>query len=113
MHEVAIATNIVKITEQELKKNNGTSIERLHLEIGSLSGVVVDSLRFALEVSQKDGVLKNAEIFIDEIPAKVKCKSCHFEFEADDFFVVCPKCQGVQLDFLSGKDLQIKSIVIS
>lgn len=113
MHEVSIAASIVKIAEEELKKNSGRSIDALHLEIGSLSGVVIESLRFALEVSKKDGVLEKANIQIDEIPAKVKCRSCSFEFKADDYFVVCPECQGIHLDFLSGRSLQIKSIVIS
>jgi hydrogenase nickel incorporation protein HypA/HybF len=113
MHEVSIAANIVKIVGEELGKNNGKSVNKLHLEVGRLSGVVVESLRFALDVSKNDNFLKNTEIIIDEIPAKVKCRSCDFEFEADDYYVVCPKCQNFQLDFLSGRELNIKSIVIS
>ncbi len=113
MHEVSIAANIIKIAEEELKKNNGKVINKLHLQVGKLSGVVVESLRFALEVSGDNSVLMKSEIQIDEIPAHVKCRSCQHEFEADDFYVVCPKCQDIQLDFLGGKELLIKSIVIS
>ena len=113
MHEVSIAANIIKIAEEELKKHHGKVINKLHLEVGTLSGVVVESLRFALEVAGDNSILKHSEIQIDEIPARAKCRSCQCEFEATDFYVVCPKCQDIQLDFLGGRELLIKSIVIS
>jgi len=113
MHEVSIAANILEIAEAELKKNEGRIVNKLHLEVGVISGVVVESLQFALDASRLDSVLKDTEIIIDEIPAEVKCRSCNFSFEADDYYVVCPNCQDIQLDFLSGRDLMIKSIIIS
>lgn len=113
MHEVAIAANILEIVEAELKKNNAKTVEKLHLQIGCLSGVVVDSLQFALDVSKNTSVLREAEIVIDEVAARSRCSSCGFEFEADDYFVVCPQCQNPDIEFLSGKELLIKSIIIS
>ena len=113
MHEVSIAANILEIVEAELKKNKGKIVNKLHLEVGVISGVVVESLRFALDASRIESVLQLSEIIIDEIPAKVRCRSCNHEFKADDYYVVCPSCQDIQLDFLSGRELTIKSIVIS
>lgn len=113
MHEVSIAANILEIVGDELKKHQGRNVEKLHLQIGSLSGVVVDSLQFALDVSKKTSVLRNTELVIEEVNAKAKCGSCGLEFEADDYFVACPECQGIDIEFLSGKELLIKSIVIS
>jgi hydrogenase nickel incorporation protein HypA/HybF len=113
MHEVSVAANILKIVNEELEKNNGEEVNQLCLAVGALSGIVVESLRFALDVSRNETLLKNTEILIDEIPAKVKCRSCQCEFTAEDYYVVCPGCQGIELDFLSGRELLIKSIVIS
>ena len=112
MHEMSIALNIIKIAEEELEKANGKSIEKIHLSVGSLCGVVVDSLRFALDASRKDGPLLNAEIIIDEVKAKMKCLSCGHEFEADDYYTTCPKCSEFKLEPLTGKELLIKSITI-
>ncbi len=113
MHEVSIAANILEIVGNELSKHSGTNVEKLHLQIGSLSGVVPDSLHFALEVSKKTSVLRDAEIVIEEVSARAKCSTCGLEFDADDYFVPCPECQGIEIEFLSGKELLIKSIVIS
>jgi hydrogenase nickel incorporation protein HypA/HybF len=113
MHEVSVASNILKIVNEELENNNGEEVNQIHLAVGALSGIVVESLRFALDVSRNETLLKNTEILIDEIPANVQCRSCNHEFTAEDYYVICPHCQGIELDFLSGRELLIKSIVIS
>lgn len=113
MHEVAIAQNILNIASDELKKHKGRVINKLHLQVGVLSGVVIESLEFALEASRPDSVLQHAKIQIDEIPGRAQCRSCGHEFEADDYYVLCPRCQGIEIDFLSGKELLLKSIVIT
>lgn len=113
MHEVSIAANIIEIVNKELKKHHGECVESIHLQIGKLSGVVVESLRFALEVSQKDGILKNADITMEEMPAKAVCRACRHEFEAEDYFQVCPECGSFEIDLLSGREMYIKSIRIS
>ena len=113
MHEVSIAANIIEILKKELQKNNGDKVNKLHLEVGVISGVVVDSLQFALDASRPNTLLQDTEIIIDDIPAKVKCRSCQKEFEAEDYYVVCPHCESNQLDFVTGRDLIIKSISIS
>lgn len=113
MHEMSIALNIINIAEDELQKADGKRIEKIHLAVGKISGVVIESLRFALEVSQKDGCLSHAEIIIDEIPAIMKCKNCDHEFEAEDFYTICPKCNKFEHKILSGKELMIKSLTIN
>lgn len=113
MHEMSIALNIMKIAEEELEKANGKRIEKIHISVGKLAGVVVESLRFALDVSRKDGPLLNTDITIDEVPAKMKCLNCGHEFESDDFYVTCPTCNEYKLEALSGKELIIKSLTIT
>jgi hydrogenase nickel incorporation protein HypA/HybF len=113
MHEVSVAANIMNIVQEEMSRQPGRKVDEVHLQVGSLSGVIIDSLRFALDASRNDGVLNGAEIIIEECEAKVRCVNCSHEFPANDYFTVCPRCQGVQLDFLSGRELFVKSIVFS
>jgi hydrogenase nickel incorporation protein HypA/HybF len=127
MHEMSIALNIMKIAQEELEKENarivdeqalqpgrqGLVIEKIHLSVGKLSGVVVESLRFALEASRKDGPLLNADIIIENVPGKMLCLSCNHEFEAEDYYVTCPKCNAYKHKAISGKELIIKSLTIS
>ena len=112
MHEMSIALNIIKIAEEELEKANGKGIDNILISVGKLSGVVVDSLRFALDAAGNDSPLTNSNIIIEEVPAKMQCLSCGHEFEAEDFFVTCPSCNAYKLKALSGKELLVKSLTI-
>jgi hydrogenase nickel incorporation protein HypA/HybF len=112
MHEMSLAVNIIKIAQEELTKANGKRIEKIHLSVGKLSGIVIESLEFALEVSQKDGPLAGAQIIIEEVPAVMKCRHCHHQFEAKEFYTVCPICNKFGHDIISGKELLIKSLTI-
>jgi len=112
MHEMSIALNILDIVEKELKKADGKKIERLNLVVGKLSGVVVESLQFALEASRNSSAIADAEIIIDEVAATMKCMNCDFEFKADDFYTICPKCNSFKHQIMTGKELFIKSLTI-
>ena len=112
MHEVAIAQNILKIASDELSKHDGNLVASIHIEVGKLSGVVVDSLLFALEASKDAEYFQQTQFTIDETKALAKCMDCSREFEADDFIAVCPDCSGFRIEYLSGKELKIKSLSI-
>jgi hydrogenase nickel incorporation protein HypA/HybF len=112
MHEVSIAMSILQIIEEELSRNPGKAVLKLHLQIGVLSGVVPDSLLFALEVSRQNGLLKNAEISIDHQEAVASCPECGNKFKTEDYFGVCPQCGNSRYDIISGRELLIKSITL-
>lgn len=113
MHEMSIALNILKIAEEELQKANGKSIERMQLSVGKLSGIVVESLEFALKAARENSPLSKTEINISEIPALMRCLNCNHEFESDEFYTVCPKCSAFRHEIISGKELLINSITIA
>jgi Zn finger protein HypA/HybF involved in hydrogenase expression len=46
MHELSVAIGIVNIAEKETQKANKSRVELIELEIGSLSGVELDSLEY-------------------------------------------------------------------
>ena len=112
MHEMSIALNIINIAEEELKKANGQGISEIAISVGKLSGVVVESLRFALDAVGREGPFEKAKIIIEEVPAFMKCLSCDNKFEAEEFYVTCPKCDNFKLNVLSGKELLLKSITV-
>lgn len=112
MHEISIALNIIEIAEEELRKAKGTKIIALNLSVGKLSGVVIESLNFALEASRRDSPLSNAEIIIEELPARMKCLACNHEYEVEDFYSICPKCEEFRHEIISGKELLISSLTI-
>lgn len=112
MHELSIATNIIEFAEEFARDHQATKIKRIELEVGQLSGIFIDNLKFALEFAVKDTVLDQAEVVIDEIRGKSKCNKCLTIFEIVDWSTICPACQSSDFEIISGKELQIKSIFI-
>ena len=110
MHELSIAQNIVELSTEESKKQNMHNISEIYIEIGSMSGVILEALEFAMEEAVKGSVLESAKINYLNIQAKAVCSKCKNHFDVDDFFAVCPKCGSFETDINSGKDLKIKKI---
>jgi len=112
MHELSIALSIVEIAEQEVKKNQASSVEKIDLEIGRLSGIEPVAMEFALEQAVIDTVLAKAVRNIVYIPGRAKCLECGREFKIETIFEECPGCQSYFKDFLSGKELRVKSLTL-
>lgn len=112
MHEMSVAMNIVEICEQEMQKANASEVKKIALEIGSLSGIVLDALDFAMEHAIKNTPLQNAIYEAELIPARARCLECGHEYDIDDLFTVCPECQSFKTEVIAGKEMKIKSLVV-
>ncbi len=112
MHELSIAMSILDIVKEYAEKENASEVTEIEIELGSLSGVVSESLVFALEMACKNTISEKAEIKILEIKAEAKCKHCNQIFELENYFAPCPECKNSGYEILKGKELQVKSLKI-
>ena len=112
MHELSIALGIVKIAEEERRKANAKTVRAIELEIGTMSGIEMDSLDFAWPVAVKDTILEHASREIDLIPAKARCLECTTEYDLAHIFDACPKCKSYFKDIFQGKELRVKALEV-
>ena len=112
MHELSIAIGIVEIARKEAAKAKVDAIKVIDLEIGTLSGVEIDSLNFAWPMAIEGSVLQNAEKRIHVVEAKARCFDCGFEYDILNHFDSCPKCNSYFKDIFKGKEMRVKSIEI-
>ncbi len=110
MHELSIAINIVDIAAAETKKAGARRVTELNVDVGSLSGVIVEALAFAMEVAVRDTVMEKAKVNIHQIQARARCRSCGEELQIADFFELCPKCNSSDLQIIQGQELQVRSL---
>jgi hydrogenase nickel incorporation protein HypA/HybF len=110
MHELSIAMNIVQITGEKLASYPGKKPVKITLQIGLLAGVEFDALDFALQSATRGTLLENALIEIEKIKGEAQCSVCQVKFPAEDYLVNCPECGSFQINFLSGRELLIRSI---
>ncbi|MBN3958552.1 hydrogenase maturation nickel metallochaperone HypA [Nostoc sp. NMS8] len=108
MHELGITQNIVAIVTENAK---GAKVQRVLLQIGKLSAIMPDAIRFCFDICTQGTVLEGAILEIIEIPGLAKCRQCGAEISVDKPFGIC-SCGSVQLDLITGEELKIKEIEI-
>src|SRR6056297_2120452 len=106
MHELSIAMNIVDICEENVKGQEFDKVSMIELDIGDISGVVIEALETAMKQAVKSTVFENALIKINQIPAAGKCRQCENEVKMNDYFAQCDKCGSFDLEVISGDELK-------
>jgi hydrogenase nickel incorporation protein HypA/HybF len=111
MHELSLARDLLSTIESRLYSDR-VQVVRIDLEIGSASGIVVDSLRFAFEVIAKGSKAEGAALSILSRPARSRCSSCGRCFEFEGLIGVCPNCGRLGGELLSGSQMMLRSIEV-
>ena len=112
MHESGIALSILEIIEQEVLPYKGSKVINVKLRIGKLSGVMPDALRFAFEALSIGGIAEGASLEIEEVPLTIRCNKCKKVSVSDVPFMICPHCEGVEVEMIGGRELEIKEMEI-
>lgn len=109
MHELSITQSMVEAITERM---DGATVTGVCLEIGKLSGVVPDSVRFCFELVCTGTTLEGAWLDIVEPGGRAQCRSCGDEFELDDIILLCP-CGSAHVTVLAGRELKIKSVEVA
>jgi hydrogenase nickel incorporation protein HypA/HybF len=109
MHEFGVTESVVTAVTERLP---GATVTRVHLEIGSLSGVSADSVRFYFGPATEGTGLAGATLDITEVTARCRCRACGTESEPDGPVPLCP-CGSPDLDVLSGGDMRILAVEVA
>ena len=112
MHELSIAQSIVDLAENVAENEKADTIQTIDIEIGALSGVMLDALEFAMEITVKNTKLENASINYLKKEGKALCSECNFLFKTDSLLTLCPKCKRASFKIVDGKQLRIKSLTV-
>ncbi len=108
MHELGITRNIVAIVAEHA---GDSRVKRVGLEIGKLSAIMPDAIRFCFDICSKDTVLEGAFLDIREIAGVGRCDSCHEEFPMDQPFGRCD-CGSAHISCIAGLELNIKEMEV-
>lgn len=106
MHEMGIAQSIVAIVAEAAA---GRKVARVTLEIGALSAVLPDAIRFCFDVVAEGSALDGAALDIIEIAGRGRCLDCGAEVALAAVFGRCG-CGSARLERLAGQELNIKSM---
>ncbi|MBN1256140.1 MAG: hydrogenase maturation nickel metallochaperone HypA [Planctomycetes bacterium] len=110
MHEFSIASDMLKIVEDQL--GGKQALISATVTIGPLSGVNPESLRFCFtELAEMEG-FGRPELAVNEVPARIQCRACGQEYETRDLFELCPRCGELDRIILSGEEFTLDKVEI-
>ncbi|MGK7944590.1 MAG: hydrogenase maturation nickel metallochaperone HypA [Microcystaceae cyanobacterium] len=109
MHELGITKNIVAIVAENAK---GLPVKRVTLEIGQLSAIMPDAIRFCFDVCAKGTVLEGAQLDIQEIPGIGQCSACQHQIFLSEPYGICDRCGSIDLKIIQGEELTIKEMEV-
>ena len=103
MHELGIAMQIVDVLGE---RAGGLRVTRVVLEVGALTAVLPDSLRFCFELATQGTPAEGAQLEILQRPGRARCTACGRELELQRPFGRC-ECGETELEWLGGEELRI------
>jgi len=113
MHELSLATNVLEIAESTRHRANARQIRGIKLEIGQLSAVEPEAMRFAMDALLPESSAAGAHVDYHLVQGQASCRACGKKFELEFLYDSCPACDSFDKDILSGDELLVKSIELA
>jgi hydrogenase nickel incorporation protein HypA/HybF len=108
MHELGITQNIIAIVGE---KAGSRKVRRVTLEIGKLSAIVPDAIRFCFDLCAESTVLEGALLEIREVDGRGRCSVCGHELELSLLAGQCT-CGSNDIECIAGQELNIKEMEV-
>ncbi|EIE97797.1 hydrogenase maturation nickel metallochaperone HypA/HybF [Saccharomonospora glauca] len=109
MHELSIAQSVV---DAVVEHTGGARVLSVRLEIGALSGVEADAMRFCFDAVTRGTPVEGAELVVETVPGLGRCTLCGTDVPLSSFLDTCP-CGSVDVDVRSGQQLRIRDVEVA
>jgi hydrogenase nickel incorporation protein HypA/HybF len=112
MHELSLLENVREILEEHAVSQNFNKVSKVTLEIGKLSCVESEALRFGFDVVMKGSLAENAELIITELNGLGLCQQCGQQSVMETLYEPCASCGSPDVKILQGKEMKVKDLVV-
>ena len=106
MHELGITRNIVALVVEAAA---GRPVQRITVEVGKLSGVMADAVRFCFDVVADGTPVQGAVLDVVEPEGRARCRGCTAEFDAPTLWSACA-CGSRDVTYVRGEELLVKTV---
>ncbi len=113
MHEMALAEGMLEIVEDAARKNGAERVAVVCVELGALSHVEAEALRFCFDAVTRGGPAAGARLDIVTTPGEAWCMPCGTRVPVAALGDACPRCGSYQLEVVRGEDMRVREIEIA
>jgi len=112
MHELSVCQGLVELLAEQAEVQGFERVQALWVEIGRLSCIEVEALRFSFESAARDSVAEGATLHIQQVFGQAACSECKATFEIVERYTQCPECGSFRLNIVGGEELRIKELEV-
>jgi len=119
MHEFSISSEIAKTVLDTAQENKGNRVLSILLEIGEITLLNGEQVKFWVQELFKGSIAEGAEIRIKNVRVRIECESCNYQgsplIDPKDGVgylgpLSCPKCKAFQVKIKKGSGCILKQI---
>ena len=110
MHEYSIVGSLLEQCENIAKENNATSVKKVVVKIGVMSGVEPDLLKTAFDTFKEGTMCSECEYIQYLQPIVIECSKCNTKSTLKKNEYYCPKCNNIEVDVVDGEDLLLMQL---
>ena len=85
-------------------------VEAFTVQAGALRGIVPEALDIAFESASEGTVAEGAELTLEILPPKAKCRQCGNKFEPGIDTFYCRVCNHADVDIIGGNEIMLTSV---
>lgn len=112
MHEMSLCEGVLQILEEQAQVQQFHRVKTVWLEIGALSGIEIEALRFSFDVVVQGSLAENARLEILHVPGQAWCLPCGRHVGVQQLYDQCPDCGSHQLQVTNGDQMRIKELEV-
>lgn len=113
MHELGVVFHIIDDLKAVASDNDVSSISKVTIELGEVSGVVEEYLTDCWKwACKKEALVKDCEMEVEIIPGITYCEDCGETYETVKYAKVCPNCGSKHTYLIQGNEFNIKQIEV-
>lgn len=112
MHEMSLCESVLEILEESAESQGFSSVRKVWLEIGMLSCVEPEAMRFSFDVVTRGTLAEKAVLEVERVPGIAHCLSCHQDVMINQYGDLCSVCGGSDLQISGGDQLRVKELEV-
>jgi len=112
LHELSLLENVKDILQDHAIAENFTQVKKITLEIGQLSCVEPEALRFAFDAVMKDSIAANAKLVLSELKGLGICQQCNKQTPLANLYNACQFCDHPFVNVTQGHEMKIKDLIV-
>ena len=113
MHELSIAQSLIELACEHASDQGATRVTKIQVRLGVLSGLL-RPLYFCFNLAARGTLCEDAILEIEEVPLTVLCPQCNAAKRPPTLYSFrCPTCGSPTPKVLSGREMQLVSLVVA